>query len=61
MSEKQVNRVPVVDGDKLVGVVTRGDVLRGVGGLAIHEPPPPVEPVIVGAGISAGDVSRRDR
>jgi CBS domain-containing protein len=31
MSEKGINRVPVVDNDKLVGIVTRGDVIRAAG------------------------------
>ena len=28
MSEKSINRVPVVDNDKLVGIVTRGDIIK---------------------------------
>jgi len=28
MSEKGINRVPVVDNDKLVGIVTRGDIIK---------------------------------
>jgi len=28
MIEKRVNRVPVVDNEKLVGIVTRGDLIR---------------------------------
>jgi CBS domain-containing protein len=28
MIEKGINRVPVVDNDKLVGIVTRGDLIR---------------------------------
>lgn len=30
MTEKQVNRLPVVDGDILVGIVTRADVVRAL-------------------------------
>ena len=33
MAEHDVNRLPVVRDGRLVGVVTRGDVLRAVGGL----------------------------
>jgi CIC family chloride channel protein len=28
MSEKRINRVPVVDNEKLVGIVTRGDIIK---------------------------------
>ncbi len=28
MAEKGINRVPVVDNDKLVGIVTRGDIIK---------------------------------
>jgi len=28
MSDKDVNRLPVVEGDKLVGIVTRGDIVK---------------------------------
>ncbi len=30
MTEKKVNRLPVVDGDILVGIITRGDVVRAM-------------------------------
>lgn len=33
----QVNRLPILDGDRLVGVVTRGDVLAAMGRIE-HEP-----------------------
>ena len=33
----QVNRIPVVDDDRLIGVVTRGDVLGAIGHLD-HQP-----------------------
>jgi CBS domain-containing protein len=59
MSEKQVNRIPIVEDDELVGIVTRGDVLRGVGGLALHDPAPGSEPVVVGSGIAGSRVTRR--
>jgi CBS domain-containing protein len=28
MMEKKINRIPVVENDKLVGIVTRGDLIR---------------------------------
>ncbi len=28
MIEKRINRIPVVDNDKLVGIVTRGDLIK---------------------------------
>lgn len=30
MADRQVNRLPVVEGAKLVGIVTRGDVVRAI-------------------------------
>jgi len=30
MTERQVNRVPVLDGDVLVGIITRADVVRAM-------------------------------
>jgi CIC family chloride channel protein len=30
MIEKKVNRIPVTDNDKLVGIVTRGDIIKAV-------------------------------
>jgi CBS domain-containing protein len=55
MRLNQVNRVPVVDDDRLIGVVTRGDVLGAIG----HLEHPPVDltrpPVLVGsAGLNPG-------
>lgn len=32
MIDKQVNRVPVVDGDVLVGIITRADIVRAAAG-----------------------------
>ncbi|MCL6093290.1 MAG: CBS domain-containing protein [Actinomycetota bacterium] len=32
MSDRKVNRLPVLDGDKLVGIVTRADVVRAMAG-----------------------------
>jgi len=31
MSDNKVNRIPVVEGGKLVGIITRGDVVRSMG------------------------------
>jgi len=30
MIEKQVNRIPCVENDKIVGIVTRGDIIKAV-------------------------------
>ncbi|HOE17545.1 MAG TPA: CBS domain-containing protein [Syntrophorhabdaceae bacterium] len=30
MIEKKVNRIPIIDNDKLVGIVTRGDIIKAV-------------------------------
>lgn len=30
MADKNVNRVPVVDGTRLVGIITRGDIVRAI-------------------------------
>ena len=30
MVEKEVNRVPIIDNKKLVGIVTRGDIIKAV-------------------------------
>lgn len=32
MTDKQVNRLPVLDGDKLVGIIARADVVRAIAG-----------------------------
>lgn len=55
MRVHQINRLPVVEGDRLVGVVTRGDVLAAMGHIA-HEPIDLAsEPVLVGsAGLHPG-------
>jgi CBS domain-containing protein len=33
MTKHKVNRLPVLDGDELVGIITRGDIIRGLAGL----------------------------
>ena len=30
MVEKHINRIPIVDSDKVVGIVTRGDIIKAV-------------------------------
>jgi CBS domain-containing protein len=30
MAEKHINRIPIVDNDKVVGIVTRGDIIKAV-------------------------------
>jgi CBS domain-containing protein len=51
MVKEQVNRIPIVRANRLIGVVTRGDVLAAVadlahGGVKLGQPP-----VIVGSGL----------
>ena len=33
ITRHKINRLPVVEGDKLIGIVTRGDIIRGLGKL----------------------------
>jgi len=30
MVEKQINRIPIVENDVVVGIVTRGDIIKAV-------------------------------
>ncbi|NYT00417.1 MAG: CBS domain-containing protein [Methanocellales archaeon] len=32
MTTHDINRLPVIDGSKLVGIITRGDIIAGIGG-----------------------------
>ena len=45
----QINRVPVVDEGRLIGVVTRGDVLGAIGHVPHEEAGSTREPVLVGS------------
>lgn len=50
MAVHEINRVPIVDGGKLVGVVTRGDVLNAIAGLE-HKAIDVTKPsIVLGAG-----------
>ena len=50
MVKDEVNRIPIVRAHRLIGVVTRGDVLAAVAGL-VHGSVKPVQPaVVVGSG-----------
>jgi acetoin utilization protein AcuB len=40
MTEKGIRRLPVVDGDRLVGIVTERDLLRWVDTVATSPPTP---------------------
>lgn len=33
MTKHKVNRLPVLDGNELVGIITRGDIIRGLAGI----------------------------
>jgi CBS domain-containing protein len=51
----QVNRIPVVDDDRLIGVVTRGDVLGAIGHVEHQAIDLTSPPVLVGsAGLNPG-------
>ncbi len=50
MVKEQVNRIPIVRANRLVGVVTRGDVLAAVAGL-VHGSVKPIQPpLVIGSG-----------
>lgn len=53
MSRNQVNRVPVLAGDRLVGILTRGDVLAGLSGDVERRLDTPVSPAVVIGGRAA--------
>lgn len=37
MTRHRINRLPVLDGGRLVGIVTRGDIIAGLGGVAVAD------------------------
>lgn len=54
MLKEQINRVPIVHAGRLVGIVTRGDVLGAVSGLNHHEISLEEPPSLVGVGSEGG-------
>lgn len=48
---EQVNRIPIVRDKRLLGVVTRGDVLAAVAGLSHREGELVELPVVIGSGV----------
>lgn len=54
MVKDELNRIPIVDRDRLVGVVTRGDILAALAGLRAHAMSYFQSPVVVGSGIAGG-------
>ena len=49
MVERKIQRLPVVEGDKLVGILTRGDIIRGLAKeRASNSRPPGTAPVTSG-------------
>jgi CBS domain-containing protein len=50
MVKEQLNRIPIVRSNHLVGVVSRGDVLAAVAGLERREAKLVQPPMIVGSG-----------
>lgn len=61
MVRTQINRVPIVSDNKLVGVVSRGDLLSAISGLKHHEIAVDQDPVIIGSGISAAEIPTHPR
>ena len=51
MVKEQINRIPVVRDGRLMGVVTRGDVLAAIAGLKQRHEELEVPPVVVGDGL----------
>ena len=51
MVKEQVNRIPIVRANRLIGVVTRGDVLAAVADLVHGGVKPEQPPVIIGSGL----------
>jgi CBS domain-containing protein len=47
-SGERINRLPVVDDGRLIGVVTRGDVLAAVAGTVRHDHERVADPIILG-------------
>lgn len=56
MTQHDVNRLPVVDGERLVGVVTRSDLVRGFARSDDQVRREIVEEVLPALGVSANDV-----
>ena len=54
MLEQQINRIPIVHLGRLVGLVTRGDLLGAIAGLAHHEIALGQPPVVIGSGVLDG-------
>lgn len=50
MVKEQLNRIPIVRGGRLIGVVTRGDVLAAVAGLGHEDVKLEQPPLIIGSG-----------
>jgi len=60
MVKEQVNRVPIVRANSLVGVVTRGDVLAAVAGIVQGSVKLVQPPVIIGSGLQDTKFANRD-
>ena len=46
LEEKRIKRVPVVKGDRLIGIVSRADLLRGIATAKIESAPAPSDEAI---------------
>ncbi len=51
MVREQINRIPIVRDKRLVGVVTRGDVLAAIAGLSHRQVELEEPPVVIGSGV----------
>ena len=54
MLEQQINRIPIVYLGRLVGLVTRGDLLGAIAGLSHHEMALGQPPIVIGSGVLDG-------
>ena len=59
--EEQINRIPIERDKRLVGVVTRGDVLAAIAGLSHREAELEEPPVVIGSGVRDSQIRNEVR
>jgi len=59
MVADHINRVPIVDDGRLVGVVTRHDLLQGISRSEATTIRIPEDPIILGSGAQDGEFAHR--